>query len=94
MYQDIAFAAHAVVTSALCLSQWVPGLWGFEKRKGAGTRVSNFIIMVLLGCALLVLGTILIVISANEEDPSTGWAWIDVVSDSLYLEPELASNCA
>lgn len=76
------FAAHAVVLSAICLSQFWPRLWGFEGRKGRGTRPSWGILGVGVGCILGVLIVVMIVHIRQDQDVKEGWAWIDVVCPS------------
>jgi cystinosin len=78
---DLAFAAHAIVLSTLTLSQFVPAIWGFDKRgkRGAGTHVSRSILGILVGSPFGVGIVALIVALKHDPDPVTGWAWIDVV---------------
>lgn len=82
---DLAFAAHAIVLSVLCLSQFVPSIWGFEKRgRGAGAIPSKSIIGMCVGSFLGVGVVTMIVMGRKDEDPATGWAWIDVVRSVLH----------
>ena len=78
----MAFAAHAVLLSLVLLTQFIPGLWGFEKRArhSTGARVSRSIMGVLVGSWVGVAIVAVIVAARHDEDPKTGWAWIDVVS--------------
>jgi cystinosin len=82
-FNDFAFAAHAIVLSLICLSQFLPGLWKFEKRRGPGSKPSRFIIGVFVGSILGVAVVVFIVAVRNDPDPATGWAWIDVVSQPV-----------
>jgi cystinosin len=82
---DVAFAAHAVLITGLTLSQFVPSLWGFEKRTGIGARVSRAILGIQVGSLIGVAVVIFIVLGKQGDDPKTGWAWIDVVS--IPLQP-------
>jgi cystinosin len=79
---DVAFAAHALVLSLITVSQFVPGLWGFEKRgrREPGARISRSIMGVMIGSVLGVATVAIIVVARHDEDPMAGWAWIDVVS--------------
>jgi cystinosin len=89
---DLAFAAHAVVLSAIVLSQFVPSIWGFEKRgRGSGATPSRPIWGIFVGSFVGVAIVATIVAGRGDENPVTGWAWIDVVSllnvwicDTLY----------
>lgn len=77
---DLAFATHAIFMSALTLSQFVPSIWGFEKRgRGAGAVPTKSILGMCVGSVLGVGVVTMIVLGRKDEDPATGWAWIDVV---------------
>jgi cystinosin len=78
---DLAFAGHAIVITAITLSQFSPAIWGFDKRgqRGAGVRVSRGILGLLTGSVLGVAIVAVIVAARHDEDPEVGWAWIDVV---------------
>jgi cystinosin len=83
---DLAFAAHAIVLSTLTLSQFVPSIWGFEKRgRGAGAVPSKSILGLCVGCFVGVGIVVSIVVLRHDTDPVTGWAWIDVVSYNIPL---------
>jgi cystinosin len=92
-FNDVAFAAHAIVTCLVTLSQFIPSLWGFDKRGGRGARVSIGILGLQLGSLLGVGIVILMVLSKQGDDPKTGWGWIDVVSTVLE-SLELSANNA
>lgn len=79
---DVAFAAHAMILSALTLSQYVPAIWGFDKegKRGPGARISKEILGITVGSFILVGIVALTVAVRHDEDPKTGFAWIDVVS--------------
>ena len=79
-FNDLAFAGHAIIISAITLSQFSP-LWGFDKRgkRGAGVRVSRSILGLLAGSFVGVSIVAVIVAAKHDEDPKVGWAWIDVV---------------
>jgi uncharacterized protein with PQ loop repeat len=79
---DLAFAGHAIVLTAITLTQYLfPAVWGFEKRgKGEhGVRMSSWVKGVIVGGFLGVGLTAFIVSVRHDEDTKTGWAWIDVV---------------
>ncbi|CAG8977825.1 hypothetical protein HYALB_00008991 [Hymenoscyphus albidus] len=85
---DLAFAAHAVVTSIITLSQFWPALWRFEKRgrREPGVRVSKGIQGIIVGSILGVATTAFIVVVRNDQNPATGWAWIDVIYATSYVK--------
>ncbi|TAQ88633.1 hypothetical protein B7494_g3050 [Chlorociboria aeruginascens] len=101
-FNDFAFAAHAVVLSALTASQFVPSIWGFERRgNGAGARISRWILGILVGSLIAVGFVGFIVIVRHDPDPMTGWAGIDVVYAVSYIKvlvtlikymPQVATN--
>jgi cystinosin len=88
---DLAFAAHASVITLITVTQFIPGLWGFDKkgRKGHGSRISNGILGIIMGSFLAVGIIALIVAIRHDPDPKTGWAWIDTVCGLL---PSRASS--
>lgn len=78
---DLAFAAHALLCTVVTASQFLPGLWGFDKegRKGPGGRLSAGIAGIIVGCFVAV-GVVAVIVGARHDtDPQTGWAWIDTV---------------
>jgi cystinosin len=79
---DAAFAAHAMILSAITVSQFFPVLWGFDNRgnRAIGSRVSKGVVLIFIGSAVVVGGTAIAVALNHDDDPKTGWAWIDVVS--------------
>jgi cystinosin len=82
---DLAFAGHAAVMTSITLSQYLsPRIWGFEKRGRLehGVRLSSWIRGIIVGSVFGVGIVALIVAAKHDEDPKTGWAWIDVVSRS------------
>ncbi|KAJ5573402.1 L-cystine transporter [Penicillium hispanicum] len=80
-FNDFAFAAHAVVLSAIVYSQFWPVIWGL--RVSRFQRISKPMAGLFWGSILAVLVVIGIVMSGSPDrgnDPSS-WAWIDVVSN-------------
>jgi cystinosin len=86
-YNDLAFAAHAVATSVITLSQFWATLWGFEKRgrRDPGARISKSIMGIIVGSIVGIVTVAFIVVVRDDKDPKTGWAWIDVVSNTVLL---------
>ena len=76
---DVAFAAHATILSAITLSQYFPAIWGFDKTANRGSRISKGIVLIIIGSAIVVGGASFIVSLKHDDDPKSGWAWIDVV---------------
>jgi cystinosin len=74
---DLAFAVHAMVLSALTWSMFFPMIWGLSV-DGRRQRVSRTIAGVFLGSVLGLLAVVLIVWTNGGKD-ANGWAWIDVV---------------
>lgn len=84
-FNDVVFAGHAAVVSAILLSQFSSAIWGFNERgkKSAGARISRTILGLQVGSVVGVGVVALIVAVRHDEDPKVGWAWIDVVSICL-----------
>lgn len=80
-YNDLAFAAHAVVMATITVSQFIPALWGLDKREKSdpGSRPSKPMLGILAGSFVGVGVVALIVAARHDEDVKTGWASIDVV---------------
>jgi cystinosin len=94
-FNDLAFAGHAVILSAITLSQFFPAVWGFDKRgkRGAGVRVSKGIMGLLVG-SFVGVGVVAIIVAArNDEDPKMGWAWIDVVCIAFRVSQNHTNAC-
>jgi len=98
---DVAFAAHATVLSAITLSQYFPAIWGFDKTANRGSRISKGIVLIIIGSAIVVGGASFIVSLKHDDDPKSGWAWIDVIYTVSYIKlfvtlvkyfPQLVTN--
>ncbi|CAJ2507654.1 Uu.00g088400.m01.CDS01 [Anthostomella pinea] len=78
-FNDIAFAAHAVVLTAILNTQYfIPSLWGVDR--ATGRKPSRLMTGVASGCMLGVAIIVFIVASVPADaDPKTAWAWLDVV---------------
>ncbi|KAH8599963.1 PQ loop repeat-domain-containing protein [Bisporella sp. PMI_857] len=85
---DVYFAGHATLICCIIVTQFIPSLWGFEKRSkhSPGARISKSIWGLQLGSILGVLIVIIIVAARHDEDPATGWAWIDVIYAISYVK--------
>ncbi|PGH23246.1 hypothetical protein AJ80_02662 [Polytolypa hystricis UAMH7299] len=85
-FNDLAFAAHAVVLSSLTYSQFWPQIWGFKVSKFQ--RVSKPVSGIFWGSIAAVVLVMLLVTSQTGEDwhdPLT-WAWIDVIYAISYVK--------
>ncbi|KAK2603701.1 hypothetical protein QQS21_004077 [Conoideocrella luteorostrata] len=88
-FNDITFALHAAVISAITVSQYLLArpLWGFAP--SAGTRPSRFIHGVAVGCFVAVFATWMVVTSAASKgpiDPATDWCELDIVYAVGYVK--------
>ncbi|KAI0471612.1 PQ loop repeat-domain-containing protein [Xylariaceae sp. FL0804] len=84
---DVAFAAHAVVVTAVLNTQYfLPRLWGFER--APGTRPSRLMLGVFSGSLVAVLVMVLVVASVPPSAGSarSAWAWLDVVYAVSYVK--------
>jgi len=85
-FNDIAFAFHAFVLSAVTASQYLPSLWRFPP--AVGQKPSRFILGVFSGCLVGVIGVVLLVAARQGEDPDprSGWCWLDAVYALGYVK--------
>lgn len=89
-FNDITFALHALVLSAITTSQYLGrSLWGFPAHPG--NRPSRPILGVTTGCFIGVLATCLVVFLSNSSsagpfDPQTDWCALDVVYAVGYVK--------
>lgn len=96
-FNDVVFAGHAVLCAVVTTSQYIPGLWGWEKARGLRRRerISKMVMGIVVGSILGVATIIMFVATHPTHDLSVGWAWIDVVSNilaALRLALRLKSN--
>jgi cystinosin len=78
-FNDLAFAVHAVILSALVYSQFYPQIWGLKVSHYQ--RVSKPVAGLFWGSLLAIAILVLIVRTKSPDggyDPFS-WAWIDVV---------------
>jgi len=87
-YNDMAFAGHAVILCFITISQFVPGIWGFDTKTKSGKLAfpSRTISGIGIG-SILGVGIVAFIVAARHDgDPKTGWAWIDVVYACSYVK--------
>lgn len=83
-FNDVVFAGHAMVCAVVTTSQYIPGLWGWEKIGRRGERISRTVMGIVVG-SILGVGTVGMIVATHPGESSTGWAWIDVVSTIILL---------
>lgn len=86
-FNDLIFAAHALLLSCITTSQYFPSLWKWEP--SPGTKPSRFILGVAFGCLAGVVATALLVIASNdgnEVDARTAWCALDIVYAISYVK--------
>lgn len=84
-FNDITFAAHALLLSCITTSQYFPKLWGFAA--APGTKPSRFISGIAFGCVVGVAVVSLIVAAApSDGDPRTSWCALDIVYAISYVK--------
>lgn len=96
-FNDLTFAAHALLLSCITTSQyWLPA-WGFKTSTGASgagaaaDRPSRLILGVAFGCLAGVSATALLVVWASSDgggsvDARTSWCALDVVYAMSYVK--------
>lgn len=103
-FNDIAFAAHALLLSLVIITQYWRPIWGFPPSKGV--RPSRAILGVAAGCMTGVLVAVFIVLSSpprNDTGPAgaAAWTWLDAVYAVGYVKvvvtvikytPQLVAN--
>jgi cystinosin len=83
-FNDLAFAVHAVVLSAIVYSQFWPSIWGLRVLRTQ--RISKTMLGLFWGSVMAPLVIVWMVVARSPDgglDPAS-WAWIDVVS--LYID--------
>lgn len=88
-FNDVVFAAHALLMCLVIFTQYVPGVWGFPRT--AGTRPSRAILGLSLGCVVGVLVVVVVVLASplrNETgyEARTAWNWLDAVYAVSYVK--------
>ena len=79
-FNDLAFAAHAVILSVIVYTQFWPMIWGFKV--SPHQKISKPIAVLFWGSivAVAVVACIILVQSPDQGYDPASWAWIDVVS--------------
>jgi cystinosin len=94
-FNDVVFAAHALLMCFVILSQYVPRVWGFPRT--AGNRPSRPILGLGAGC-IVAVGVVTCIVLADPRRSDTGyyydgdgggevaWNWLDVVYAVSYVK--------
>lgn len=84
-FNDFLFAAHGAVMTVIIYSQFFPRIWGFTV--GRTQRVSQAVLAIFWTCVISVVIIALLAKwnATNSADTAEGWAWIDVVSEFLFM---------
>ncbi|KAL2266266.1 hypothetical protein VTJ83DRAFT_5618 [Remersonia thermophila] len=87
-FNDIAFAAHAFVLSAITTSQYLlPAAWGFAP--SFGNKPSRFILGVFFGCVTGVAVVVFTVLASPDRDSTetvSSWVWLDALYALSYVK--------
>ncbi|SPQ22017.1 2735aa43-ae24-4285-84fe-881bad20c3dc [Thermothielavioides terrestris] len=88
-FNDIAFAAHALLLSVITTSQYFfPGAWGFTPSKG--NRPSRFILGIFFGCVVGIVVVLFIVLGSPERGSTrkavSSWVWLDAIYAISYVK--------
>jgi cystinosin len=88
-FNDIAFAAHGFVLSAVTASQYFYyRAWGFAP--SVGNKPSRFILGIFFGCVVGVVAVLFIVLSSPERDSTheavSSWVWLDAIYAISYVK--------
>lgn len=78
-FNDLAFAVHATILSAVVYSQFYPQIWGFKVSR---YQCASKPIAGLLWGSLLAVGVLTVIVLVDSPDGGYdpfSWAWIDVV---------------
>ncbi|KAK4142166.1 uncharacterized protein C8A04DRAFT_13471 [Dichotomopilus funicola] len=88
-FNDIAFATHGLVLSAITASQYFYArAWGFGPN--VGNRPSRFILGIFFGCLLGVVAVLFVVLGSPERDSTdeavSSWVWLDAIYAVSYVK--------
>ncbi|KAJ5807871.1 hypothetical protein N7474_009140 [Penicillium riverlandense] len=85
-FNDLAFAAHAVLLSAIVYSQFWPSIWGLRVLRTQ--RISKTMLGLFWGSVMAPLVIVWMVVARSPDggrDPAS-WAWIDVIYALSYVK--------
>ncbi|KAK4041816.1 hypothetical protein C8A01DRAFT_34194 [Parachaetomium inaequale] len=88
-FNDIAFAAHGLLLSAVTASQYFYyRAWGFAP--SPGNKPSRFILGIFFGCVVGVVAVLFIVLGSPERDSTheavSSWVWLDAIYAISYVK--------
>lgn len=95
-FNDLTFAAHALVLSIVTTSQYIPRLWGFPRPSGGaasgsaaiGRQPSVFVVGIMAG-SVLAVGIVALVVATQpaDADPARGgWCALDLAYAASYVK--------
>ncbi|KAJ2906611.1 Cystinosin-like protein [Zalerion maritima] len=88
-FNDLVFAFHAFVLSAVSTSMYFPSLWsGFSHGSTIGRRPSRTMSGIMVGCLVGVAIVVFIVLGSPSKGYGTGdeWCWLDAVYSLSYVK--------
>ncbi|KAK4246257.1 hypothetical protein C7999DRAFT_42250 [Corynascus novoguineensis] len=88
-FNDIAFAAHGLLLSAITTSQYFYArAWGFSP--SLGNRPSRFILGIFFGCVVGIVIVLFVVLGSPDRDSTHGavssWVWLDAIYAISYVK--------
>lgn len=101
---DLAFALHAFILSAISTSMYFPSFWpGFRHGNSVGRRPSRAMSGIMAGCLVGVAIVIFVIAGSDENGYGQGdaWCWLDAVYALSYVKlvitlvkysPQLVTN--
>ncbi|KAL2160620.1 hypothetical protein VTH06DRAFT_1308 [Thermothelomyces fergusii] len=86
---DIAFAAHGLLLSAVITSQYFfARAWGFAP--SLGSRPSRFILGIFFGCVAGVVAILFVILASPDRDSTregvSSWVWLDAIYAVSYVK--------
>lgn len=90
-FNDITFAAHALLLSMIIVSQYLRRhWWGFSSSPTSTARPSRLILGIFCGCVAGVAAVVTVVLASPSRDLAEGgeggWRWIDAVYAASYVK--------
>ncbi|KAL2190938.1 hypothetical protein L209DRAFT_739095 [Thermothelomyces heterothallicus CBS 203.75] len=88
-FNDIAFAAHGLLLSAITTSQYFYArAWGFAP--SMGSRPSRFILGIFFGCVVGAVVVLFVILGSPDRDNTregvSSWIWLDAIYAISYVK--------